>query len=118
MTDDRHRDAERELERDLEAYRRASDRDLPSLEQTTRILRSHAAASNRHSIEEGIRMKIRRSITARPALAIAGAVAVVDTETRDLDPDEAAGRVERFRRKYANVPVQTGKAAKKDKGRK
>ena len=37
----------------------------------------------------------RVPVTVWPAGRAAGAVAVVDTETRDLDPDEAAGRVER-----------------------
>jgi hypothetical protein len=77
MIDDRQRDAERALERDLQAYRSATDRDLPELEHTARILRSHAVAEDRRSIEEGFWMRLRRGLSARPGLAIAGGVVMM-----------------------------------------
>ena len=77
MIDDRQRDADRAFERDLQAYRNATDRDLPQIEDTARILRSQATAGNRRSTEEGFWMGFRRMLSARPGLAIAGGVVMM-----------------------------------------
>jgi hypothetical protein len=60
----------RVIARDLRAYRDRADRGLPTIDDTARLLRSHAG-------EEGFWMKSRRLLNARPALTVAGALVVI-----------------------------------------
>ena len=76
MIDDRSHEADRALERDLQTYKTSTDRDLPDIDTTARVLRDHAEGL-RAIHEESMTMKIRRFVTRRPALAVAGALAVV-----------------------------------------
>jgi preprotein translocase subunit SecF len=77
MTEKRERDAERGLEGDLRAYRTVTDRDLPSLQDTARMLRPSSAGPSPRHIEEGFWMKSRRFLSVRPALTAVGALLVV-----------------------------------------
>jgi hypothetical protein len=77
MTAHRERDAERAIERDLQAYRSVTDRDLPSVHDTAR-LRDHSTRTfHRDTSREGFWMKSFLSMQARPWLTTGIAVAIV-----------------------------------------
>jgi hypothetical protein len=61
---------DRVIARDLRAYRDRTDRGLPAIEDTARLLRSRAD-------EEGFWMRSRKMLNARPALTVTGALVVI-----------------------------------------
>ncbi len=70
-------EGERAVARDLQAYREATARDLPSPRDTARLLRSAASGPRRHTTREGFYMKSLISLKAHPWLAATAAVVVV-----------------------------------------
>jgi hypothetical protein len=77
MNENRKSDMERVVERDLHAYRSVTERELPSLDDTARLLRARAAGPRPRESEEGFWMKNRRFLHARPGLTLAAALVVV-----------------------------------------
>jgi hypothetical protein len=77
MTAHRERDAERAVERDLHAYCHVTDRDLPGVHDTARLLEHAAARTPNDSTREGFWMKSFIKVQARPWLATAVAVGLV-----------------------------------------
>lgn len=75
------RGAQLEVERivasDFQVLRRVTDRDLPSLGDTERLLRDDAARNDPRLIEEGIWMKSRRILSTRPWWTGAAVTAVI-----------------------------------------
>ncbi len=77
MNENGQPDVERAVERDLRAYRSRTDRGLPSVEDTARQLRARCAGPGSRDSEEGFWMRSRKLLSARPALTVAGALAIV-----------------------------------------
>ncbi len=70
-------DGERAFERDLQAYREVTARDLPSVRDTAQLLRRAALQTAHNTTREGFYMKSLISVKAHPWLAATAAAVVV-----------------------------------------